>query len=315
MAMHRDDGDSLAFPGRIKSYRLEDILEAWLDTIRVGKVKAVGPETDSPKPWKLLPYSEHQINEAVEVFNKLVSAIEARMPQNETPPDGEPSPLFTAAALDAARIPPGFSHDFLTRARRPSFTFIAPGLSLPTISTIAEQPFSQFIDTMSPHHFRCYPVRLFESSQTYTRPKRRPNEIVENIFGVSFDLSSYPAGLYFDVLDHADNQHDDAVILVLPYAIGSNGFARKADGSHFGESFNDGEPNSRDVYDELYQTGRQPFIKHHHVRLVQVLKSWIGMVERGDWKVDAQGISNDINEWKNADTAGGWEKYVIPAEW
>ncbi|KAL5371630.1 hypothetical protein DPSP01_014129 [Paraphaeosphaeria sporulosa] len=317
MAMSIHDSDGLCDSGRIKWHPLEDILAAWLDMMRTGKVKAVGPNTEW-RPWELVPYTEHQVNEAVEVFDKLISAIEARMPQNDSPPNTEPSTLFDKAALDAAHIPPGFAHSFLTRARRPRFNFIAPGFSLPTNSSITSQPFFNIPDTIPQEHrdwFHSPPIHLFHSFKTYTRPDPHPNIYPEDIFGYPFNLSTYPAGLYFHECDNGNNQHDDAVVLVLPYAIGGHGWAKKADGSAFGENTHDESANSKDCYEELYQTGRQPFIKRHPVRLVQVLRSWVGMVERGDWAVGAEGISNWMDEWKNADTRGGWEKYVITPEW
>lgn len=316
MSMSIHDGDGLCEAGRVRWHPLEDILEAWLDMIRIGKVKIVGPNTEF-RPWELVSYTEHQVNEAVEVFNKLVSAIEARIPPNKST-NLEIGTLFDKGALDAAHIPTGFPYDFLTRARRPNFRFIAPGLMLPTLDSIADQPFFGVLETVPQNHrdwFHAPPIQLFRSSKPYTRPSPHPNIYPDDIFGYPFNLSTYPAGLYFHQADFGNNQHGDAVSLVLPYAIGGNGWARKADGTAFGENAHDESENSEDRHDELYQTGRQPFIKRHPVRLVQVLKSWIGMVERGDWKVGAEGISSGINEWKKADTRGGWEKYCIPPEW
>ncbi|KAF2450979.1 hypothetical protein P171DRAFT_348907 [Karstenula rhodostoma CBS 690.94] len=317
MSMSIHDCDGLCDFGRIEWHPLEDILEAWLDMIRIGKVKAVGPDTEF-RPWELVPYTEHQVNEVVEVFDKLVSAIEARMPPNDLVSSARPSSLFDKEALDAAHIPAGFAYDFLTRARHPRFRFIAPGLSLPTPSTIASQPFFNVPETVPQNHrdwFQSPPIQLFRSSQMYNRPSPYPNIYPDDIFGYPFNLSTYPAGLYFHERDQGNNQHSDAVSLVLPYAIGGNGWARKGDGTAFGENKHNEEENSEDRYSELYQTGRQPFIKRHPVRLVQVLRSWVGMVERGDWKVGAEGIADGINEWKKADTRGGWEKYYVPPEW
>jgi hypothetical protein len=317
MAMSIDDSSGLCDTGRIKWHPLEDILKAWLDMIRIGKVKAVGSDTEY-QPWELVSYTMFQVDEAVEVFNKLTSAIEKRMPQNETTSTVEPDNLLDKEALDAAHIPAGFAYDFLTRARRPRFSFIAPGLSLPTPSTIADQAFFGVLETVPEDHrswIQSPPIQLFRSSLMYKRPSPHPNIYPEDIFGYPFGLPEFSAGLYFHECNTGNNQHSDAVSLVLPYGIGGSGWARKADGSLFGENIHDEVANSKDSHDELYQTGRQPFIKRHPVRLVQVLKSWVAMVERGDWKVGAEGIASGINEWKKADTRSGWEKYCVPPEW
>ncbi|KAJ4353614.1 uncharacterized protein N0V89_005344 [Didymosphaeria variabile] len=317
MSMSIHDSDGLCDSGRVKWHPLEDILAAWLDMIRTGKVKAVGPDTEY-RPWELVPYTDYQVNEAVEVFDKLVAAIEAAMPAKEPKESNASASLMNKEALDTAHIPPGFAYDFLTRARRPSFRFIAPGLSLPTASTIADQPFFGVLDTVPEDHrhwFRSSPLLLFRSSLMYNRPSPHPNIYAYDVFGYPFNLPTYPAGLYFHASDQGNNQHSDAVSLVLPFAIGGNGWARKGDGTLFGENVHDELAKSKDEYDELYQTGRQPFIKSHPVRLVQVLRSWVAMVERGDWKVGADGVSNGMNEWKKADSRGGWEKYFITPEW
>ncbi|KAL1608035.1 hypothetical protein SLS60_002974 [Paraconiothyrium brasiliense] len=317
MSMSIHNSDELCDSGRIKWYPLEDILAAWLDMIRTGKVKAVGPDTEF-RPWELAPYTDHQVNEAVEVFDKLVAAIKAAMPAQEPKERNVSDSLIDKKTLDAAHIPAGFAYDFLTRARRPSFRFIAPGLSLQTPSTIADQPFFGVLESVREDHrewFDSPPFLLFRSSLMYNRPSPHPNIYPEDVFGYPFSLETYPAGLYLHEVDQGNNQHSDAVSLVLPYAIGGKGWARKGDGTLFGENVHDELANSKNQHDELYQTGRQPFIKSHPVRLVQVLKSWVAMVERGDWKVGADGVSSGMNEWKKADTRSGWEKYFISPEW
>ncbi|KAJ4287826.1 hypothetical protein N0V90_012530 [Kalmusia sp. IMI 367209] len=316
MCMSIWDGDGLCKPDRIRWYPLEDVLAAWLDMIKIGKIKAAGPDAEF-RPWELVPYTESQVDEAVDVFNKLLYAIESRIPDHISTHKSATTSLIDHEILDAAQIPQGFAYSFLLRARRPSFQFIAPGLALPTPSTIIPQPFFGIMETAPEQHsemFRIPPLLLFRSSLDFTRPPSNNNPS-EDIFGYPFNLSTYPAGLYFHSNSISRNEHADQVSLVLPYGIGSNGWARKSDGTLFGENINEELPHAKNMHTELYQTGHNPFIEMHAVRLVKVLRSWIGMVERGDWKVGERGVVSGIGEWKRADTRGGWEKYAIAADW
>jgi hypothetical protein len=53
----------------------------------------------------------------------------------------------------------------------------------------------------------------------------------------------------------------------------------------------------------------------HQVRLVKVLQSWKGMVERGDWKIGASGVEGTIDSFEEADTEEGWWKFVVSIGW
>jgi hypothetical protein len=59
----------------------------------------------------------------------------------------------------------------------------------------------------------------------------------------------------------------------------------------------------------------ESFIEMHQVRLVKVLESWEGMVEKGDWKIGARGVDGTVEDFKEADTEEGWSKFVIPISW
>lgn len=52
----------------------------------------------------------------------------------------------------------------------------------------------------------------------------------------------------------------------------------------------------------LYQPGYQPFVDGDGVRLVGILRSWLGVVERRDWKVGPEGVRGDMRAFEEADT-------------
>jgi hypothetical protein len=53
----------------------------------------------------------------------------------------------------------------------------------------------------------------------------------------------------------------------------------------------------------------------HETRLIKVLDSWIGMIERDDWKVGVEGVGGTISDFREADTEPGWSKFVVPVSW
>jgi hypothetical protein len=53
----------------------------------------------------------------------------------------------------------------------------------------------------------------------------------------------------------------------------------------------------------------------HQVRLIKVLESWKGMVDRGDWTVGVRGVEGTVEAFEKADTEEGWWKFVIPISW
>lgn len=93
------------------------------------------------KPWIWHSYGPPQVDSTVYSFHRLADAIESRMPSSPgfgttvptTMDNLSPSPtLFSDEAFDAASVPKNcFIRSFLTKARRPAFTRVAPGLIIP----------------------------------------------------------------------------------------------------------------------------------------------------------------------------------------
>lgn len=297
---------AILFNGRTRWYPLETVLEDWLDMIYKGKVKALLDSEYSP--WIVAPYSETILQETAQVFNKLVEAIESRLPGTEVQNEEDKIGL-----LDSTPAEMGFLTNFVRRCRRPRFRYIAPGLQVQTDNTITGQPFFS-IPASHPHRTEIIPpFLLFRSFEQYSHPSS-----AEHPFAWPYsEISLFPAGLYFLPIDIEDNNRwDDQCLLVLPFGIGANGFARMSDGTRFGENIEDrGEVRPKNTFIDIYQTEHQPFIEMHKVRLVHVLKSWLGMVERGDWEVDQNGIVGGIEKWREVDTESGWEKYIVPVGW
>ena len=312
MCVDLDDGDTIQ-NGRTEWFPLEVVLEAWLDMIEQGKVVATSDTGETESPWTLAPYSPKILQDTVAVFDSLVQEIESRMPEGSGT-QGDSTPLIDATILDALNPQRGFAHHFIERVKRPRFRFIAPGLEIPGSSNTTPQPFA----TIRPddENVDLIPVLLFRAVGD-TSPCMAPASGTECPFGYPFSgVEQYHAGLYLSCTDSSQHSFEDEATLVLPYRIGAQGYARKSDGSRFGENTQDAEDvEPDDTFADVYQPGHQPFTEMHAVRLISILQNWLEMVQSGDWEVDADGVKGGLDEWRKADTEDSWENFVIPITW
>jgi hypothetical protein len=314
MCVDLDDSDAIQ-NGRMGWFPLETVLEAWLDMIEVGKVVATPEAGDVEKPWTLAPYSSTILQDTVDIFNDLVEEIESRLPEGTTGTGDDPSPMIEEAILDTVNPEQGFLYHFAQKVKRPQFRYIAPGLEIPTSSSITAQPFASMRSNVDAATI--IPILLFRAIDGPT-PCMAHGSGDDCVFGYPFHgLGKYSAGLYLSCTNSSHHVFADEITLVLPFRIGARGYARKSDGSLFGENVRDTDElvGSQDTLADVYQPGHQAFTEGHSVRLFFVLENWLGMVQRGDWKVDANGVMGGIDEWKKADTEESWEKYVIPPTW
>ncbi|CAI6230105.1 unnamed protein product [Periconia digitata] len=306
--------------GRIGWYPLESILEAWLDMIKSGKVKAIRENEDSElmtfPPWALVPYTEQDLQETLDAFDNLIEAIQDRMPGALPDQSTVQHGLVDEHDLDEANILDGFARKFLLRARRPHFEYIAPGLK-----TINSEKFarSEFMQVFRKHDYVYHdedidvpPIPVFISDVDCKDPVPQ-TKFHDRNFQYPYNLvERYSAGLYLEAVSFSLSRWDDQTIFVLPYGIGSRRHARKSDGSLYGENPHDDTPIAKDTTADLYQAGHRPFGDRHGPQLVQILQHWLMMVENGHWMVGAEGVEGGIDEWKKADRRGTWELYVLP---
>ncbi|RFU27595.1 hypothetical protein B7463_g8736, partial [Scytalidium lignicola] len=319
-AIQVGDGDNFSLFYYVNGLRYPDIL--WINHEDHGDrfLTLYSSNLDSKPDGLIFDQQENkaiisialQLQETIDVYNQLVDAIIAAMPENAVSQLSTERPLLDDATLDAAHVPFGFAREFLSKAKSTPFRYIAPGLSLPTAETFASQPFADVPPDPLPEEDEesqvINPILLFRSAELYSAPPDYKEPSGSDLpFGWPYnEVSSYAAGLYLNGADRGDgNVFEDEAKLVLPFPIGASGYARKSDGSRIREDHGRGEGL-------LYQPGYQPFVEGHGVRLVGILRSWIGMVERGDWKVGLEGVLGDIKVFKEADTEDGWENFLVP---
>jgi hypothetical protein len=342
--MHMDDHDfAKPIMARREAWHpLETVLSNWIHLIHIGKVVASPVEAPSlfgsekAGPWEWRPYSEAQVFACVEAWDRLCDAIETRrgllpsIPLASGTAIMEPKPLVAPAVLDAALVPsPSFVRSFLTRARRPTFKHIAPGLLLPPADTdafVASQPFTQLSPNLSPNIVP--PVCLFSTAPggplaDFARLEANPfstDAFLPNGFYTKNGTvpPQIPSGVYSEGVHRGDyDNSEEGFRLLLPYALEGCPFepwedpepaprgARKSDGSF-----------SRRSSTELFQHGYKPFGGDYYraQRLQRLFGQWRRLVVDGVWAVGADGVEGGIEKFREAEGTR-WREYVIPPSW
>jgi hypothetical protein len=313
---------------------LEDILSSFLGLIERGKTVAVNESSYSGKnerigPWILNSYTELDLEEALGWFSELIIAIEARMP-SPPPETGFETGLLSAedlARFDTFR-PDTFARRFLERARKPRFKYLAPGLQIvhdpQPFASVRPAPLEGMPDDedIFDDEEILRPILFFQSSlPSYIETTKTPWGGDWPISPWKEDFSQvthYPSGLYLtEAWQHGSNSFEDGCKLLLPFTLGGNGWARTSDLALFDErDFGPDEtPQARPRSTFLFQQGYNHFIQGHDVQLMHVLRLWTGLVERGVWEVDENGVKGGMEKWRDADTEEHWEDYVIFNSW
>jgi hypothetical protein len=300
--------------GRMGWWPLETVLSFWIVMAAQDKVRAVGADVNAESkfpPWIIVPYNEEQLRRTLEIFSDLVELIEDKIPDLQ----GDSAVgLVDDATLVAASIPAGFATEFLTRARRPRFRYIAPGLQVPSFESPPQVPFTPSQEDLED---QVKPILLFPGEENITSAM-----FSKSPFLWPYDhVREYQAGLYLDPCYRSSNHAwEDSCHILLPFEIGRNGFARTSDGDSLGHDHFDKitvspDIKPKDTNSELYQPGYRPFTEAYGVQLVSIFESWKQMIEEGDWEVNADGVVGGIEKFKDADTEEHWWKFQIPLTW
>ncbi|KAK8001246.1 hypothetical protein PG991_013468 [Apiospora marii] len=344
---------------------LETILSHWIELIRIGKVAAVPDRAPDPLLgkgdglWRWRSYGEGQVATCVDAWDRLCDAIETRMlssatafeaavwPSSAATPSSTVStassrtvaqePLLTPSGLDVALVPERcFAREFLTRARRPKFQYIAPGLLLPPADErdfVASQPLTRLARESAD---AVPPVCLFPGAPRRAGDGDDEPRVVEVTmetangfyYGCRDVLAEdplswiIPAGIYSEAVKRTEAVEDlaeEGFRLLLPYRLegGENlspGEQAEVDGA--GARKSDGSPVGQGTVDELFQHGFKPFGGRcgRPQRLERLFEHWRTLVERGVWSVGAQGVEGTMDTFRDADTER-WRDYQIPPTW
>jgi len=324
--MHFDLTDDLSLEQPWQ--KLECIFTVWIEMIQRQKVVALhddigridyvtaedgnlrkieGPERDPAtgakrhqdgnEPWTMVPWAAKDLEETLELWGKVVESIEQKMGVIA----GEQSnALLDTGTLDAAHIPAGFTRELLSRARRPRFRFVAPGLQVPTKEDFTSQPFIDALrgtenDDMIP------PIRLFCSDATLIATVSMKDLLWFRAFGYWSDTrgAECPCGLYLTPCQRSYRYpQEDGCSLILPFKF-EDGWAKQSDFT------------AADLHDNLLQSGINPYNDGHPIQLQGFLENVYWNVKSGCWSVDENGVAGGLDKWKDADTEQGWSSYFV----
>jgi hypothetical protein len=284
-------------------------------------------------PWELVPYSQSQLQHAVNGFDNLIIRLECLLenpslktldnPKDQAklteacvkkfsvPVEKKKFGLVEKEVLDAAGIPEGtFIRDFFSSVRKPSnpsIRYLAPGLRLPTAQDFSPHPFQNFVfpANMDKEEY-ILPYPLFISDLKSTEP----------LLNYPFLEPNLPYGVWIsDIWKYSHHIFEDSFRLYLPFEIGANGFARLTDDSLIGENQESPGETGRGSgkKNDLYQPGYCHFIPGHETSLGDLLEVWSNMVGAGEWEVGEEGVKGGIEKFKDADTEEHYFKYQILA--
>lgn len=105
------------------------------------------PANSNSRPL-LRSWATRDLNEAVQTWDTLLEAIHSRLPEKTSPAYHDPLP---SDLVDEFQISP-FAKAFLKAAKRPSFTYVAPGLTTFTNEAFASLMRSETPDAPRRHH-------------------------------------------------------------------------------------------------------------------------------------------------------------------
>jgi hypothetical protein len=277
--------------------RLETILTAWIEMTERRKVAVVhkdlgnGPDPasgvylDTQTPWGWAPWTKANLEDALDAWNDLLSAINDRSPEPHAEPLSGPC-IFDVEDLRAVNIGDGsFVGEFYKKACRPFFQFLAPGLELASSEQLFDDVFRRAWETQDPHGGGR------GSPDVFPLPILLGSQLAKSwVDAHQYEVGPVTWGLYLDLL-HSRAQtgsYEDAARLVLPYEIDEATFARTVDG----------KPAIGNA--ELYQIGQNPFeITRKTTQMWQMLKNFIAHIEAGEWNVGAKGVDEDALVFDN----------------
>lgn len=223
-------------------------------------------------------WTDNELTDALSSWDRLLSSIERRLPAQAA--DGSPpqrlEPLHLTQESSAAFRISRFSIEFLSRALRPGFMYVAPGITTFSAETLTELYGSE--DQRAPR--RSYPTGpgdpdgddwaslLLPGTQSVASDVSRHPDFDVQSFDKNWGFGKFTvnrrAGLYII----AEVSDADTVRLITP----------------------SGVSNAGDF------TGPCPWGERRPPRLAEILAHWASLVESGAWEVGADGVV-EADDW------------------
>ncbi|KAI1439554.1 hypothetical protein F5Y02DRAFT_62874 [Annulohypoxylon stygium] len=270
------NGNSPGFPSSDSDQwlPLEAVLQKALDAWDTGKFYWDTQES----AMKVRSWTEHDVEESVAAFHRLIASIEVRMPAE----DSEAHNHSRLEPLDAQALAPfkisAFAVKFLTTANRPSFSFVAPG-----IRALTPQILDEIYGTEAPNSLRRshwlgddeeWPTLILPGVDPVPHNvSQSPNKNI-NSFDQNWGFGKFTVNRQSGLYIMPDVGHSDLVRFVA-----SSGLCTAC------------EFQSPCRWDP-----------HREPRLAEVFDHWTSLVENGIWAVGINGVSTD-HSWFTAYTS------------
>jgi hypothetical protein len=241
---------------------LESILRTWRDLHRSGKFyRSIDEEEFSTRSW-----TELELAESLQAWDSLLDAIAARMSGGASSAI-QFEPGLDAELLSQYHLSP-FAIEFLSKARRPSFKYIAPG-----ITTFTPESFKALYSAEPSTAWRLKEYALKE----WTEPDSYPSLI----FSADQTVGSWSVDKDFD-----ESWGFSKLTINRRAGLYIRGDSRNGDSTQFLDHNGRTSAFQMDPWQCPWGPGRTP-------RLAEVLRKWESLVRSKSWHVaDEYGVTN-----------------------
>ncbi|KAI5918692.1 hypothetical protein F4810DRAFT_558123 [Camillea tinctor] len=271
---HSDNSPS--FPPSDQWLPLEVVLQKALDAWDTGKFYWDAQEATI----KVRSWTQHDVDQSVAAFHRLVSSIELRMPSEDN--EAHLHPRLTLEPLDAQILAPfkmsAFSSRFLSTANRPDFSFVAPGVRVLTPLLLNQIYGAEASDSIRRSHWlgdeEDWPTLILPGISAVPHNVGHSTNPNINSFDQSWGFGKFAVNRQSGLYTMPDTSNSDLVRFVA-----SSGHCSACE---FSFPCRWGPP-------------REP-------RLAELFDHWTALVENGTWTVDANGVSTD-HGWFTAHTS------------
>ncbi|KAI8965151.1 hypothetical protein F5Y11DRAFT_37348 [Daldinia sp. FL1419] len=266
--------DFLHFPPTDQWLPLEVLLQKAIDEWETGKFYWDASQASvAIRRW-----TSNDMEEALVAWVQLLSSIELRISSEtgHTPSRLEP---LSSESLAPFKIS-GFAAEFLTKAQRPSFSFIAPGIGTFTTESLAATYTTEASGSVRQTHWlgdsgdEDWPTLIFPGLDAVPHDvSQDPNQYI-NCFDRNWGFGKFTVNRRSGLYVMSDTKNSDVVRLIT----------------------SSGLPNACEFRRRLtWGPPRDP-------KLAEVLRHWTSLVEEGTWSVGSNGVCTD-HEWFATNTS------------
>ncbi|KAL4951549.1 hypothetical protein BDW69DRAFT_169843 [Aspergillus filifer] len=266
---------------------LDEILEKWLAFVRQRCIPRSRDSTafsGSTEGWDMMYPPPQDLEEDLGMWSRYVALVESKLPEQK---QQRASSMNLSTELEKEFL--GFPQHFFSRARRPSFKFVAPSLVFPSaaqLTQLARRQRDQFAlketDIMTPYGVNPDLKDIIWDDLPLDDESRK---VIPTIL--------FPMGdnIHAGLCSSEEGMWQDSVGLVLPSSRDYETWAGPPSKWRY-------RPDSERIWQ--VRAKESPFWRAHDARLARVLEKWIQLVEDGTWKVGPDGIEGKLENFSES---------------